>query len=181
MMEYVERCEGARIKVVGVGGGGGNAVNTMIAAGLPGVEFIAANTDAQALRANLATVKLQLGEKLTRGLGAGGKPEVGKNAAQEDGDRLREMLEGADMIFITAGMGGGTGTGAAPVIAKVAKELGSLTVGVVTKPFNFEGKRRITQAEDGMLDLKNNVDTLISIPNQRLLPVAGRNSSIPEP
>jgi cell division protein FtsZ len=180
MIEFVDASVGARIKVVGVGGGGGNAVNTMIAAGLPGVDFIAANTDAQALRANLAPVKMQLGEKLTRGLGAGGRPEVGKNAAQEDVDRLREMLEGADMIFITAGMGGGTGTGAAPVVAKVAKELGSLTVGVVTKPFIFEGKRRMKQADEGMRDLKNAVDTLICIPNQRLLSVAGRNSSILE-
>ena len=180
MIEFVDASGGARIKVVGIGGGGGNAVNTMIAAGLPGVDFIAANTDAQALRANLAPVKMQLGEKLTRGLGAGGRPEVGKNAAQEDIEKLREMLEGADMIFITAGMGGGTGTGAAPVVAKVAKELGSLTVGVVTKPFIFEGKRRMKQADEGMRDLKNAVDTLICIPNQRLLSVAGRNSSILE-
>jgi len=180
MIEFVEACEGARIKVVGVGGGGGNAVNTMIAAGLPGVDFLAANTDAQALRANLAPVKMQLGEKLSRGLGAGGNPEVGKLSAQEDADRLRDYLAGADMIFITAGMGGGTGTGAAPVIAKIAKELGSLTVGVVTKPFTFEGKRRMKQAEEGMRELKASVDTLIAIPNQRLLSVAGRNSSILE-
>ena len=180
MVEFVDASGGARIKVVGVGGGGGNAVNTMIAAGLPGVEFIAANTDAQALRANLAGTKMQLGEKLTRGLGAGGKPEVGKHAAEEDVERLREALGGCDMIFITAGMGGGTGTGAAPVIAGVAKELGVLTVGVVTKPFVFEGKRRMKQAEDGMRELKANVDTLIAIPNQRLLSVAGRNSSILE-
>ena len=145
MIEFIDASGGARIKVVGVGGGGGNAVNTMIAAGLPGVDFIAANTDAQALRANLAPIKMQLGEKLTRGLGAGGNPEVGKRSAQEDVERLREHLAGADMIFITAGMGGGTGTGAAPIIAKVAKELGSLTVGVVTKPFVFEGKRRMKQ------------------------------------
>jgi cell division protein FtsZ len=180
MIDFVEVVEGARIKVVGVGGGGGNAVNTMIAAGLPGVDFLAANTDAQALRANLAPLKLQLGEKLTRGLGAGGNPEVGRRAAQEDVERLREHLDGADMIFITAGMGGGTGTGAAPVIASVAKELGALTVGVVTKPFVFEGKRRMKQADDGMRELKSNVDTLIAIPNQRLLSVAGRNSSILE-
>ncbi len=166
MIEFVDASGAARIKVVGVGGGGGNAVNTMIAAGLPGVDFIAANTDAQALKANLAPIKMQLGEKLTRGLGAGGNPEVGK--------------PDADMIFITAGMGGGTGTGAAPVIAKVAKELGSLTVGVVTKPFTFEGKRRMKQADDGMKELKASVDTLIAIPNQRLLSVAGRNSSILE-
>jgi len=180
MDEILEACEGARIKVVGVGGGGGNAINTMIAAGLPGVEFIAANTDSQALRANLAGVKVQLGEQLTRGLGAGGNPDVGKRAALEDVDRLTGLLEGADMIFVTAGMGGGTGTGAAPIVAKVAKELGALTVGVVTKPFVFEGKRRGKQAEDGVRDLKANVDTLIAIPNQRLLSVAGRNSSILE-
>jgi len=180
MIEFVDASGAARIKVVGVGGGGGNAVNTMIAAGLPGVDFIAANTDAQALKANLAPIKMQLGEKLTRGLGAGGNPEVGKRAAQEDVERLREYLGEADMIFITAGMGGGTGTGAAPIIAKVSKELGSLTVGVVTKPFTFEGKRRMKQAEDGMKALKASVDTLIAIPNQRLLSVAGRNSSILE-
>jgi cell division protein FtsZ len=180
MIDFVDASGEARIKVVGVGGGGGNAVNTMIAAGLPGVDFIAANTDAQALRANLAPTKMQLGEKLTRGLGAGGNPDVGKRAAQEDVEKLREQLGGADMIFITAGMGGGTGTGAAPVIASVAKELGVLTVGVVTKPFIFEGKRRMKQAEEGMRELKSNVDTLIAIPNQRLLAVAGRNSAILE-
>jgi len=180
MIEFVDASGAARIKVVGIGGGGGNAVNTMIAAGLPGVDFIAANTDAQALKANLSPIKMQLGEKLTRGLGAGGKPEVGKHAAQEDVERLREYLADADMIFITAGMGGGTGTGAAPVIAKVAKELGSLTVGVVTKPFSFEGKRRMKQADEGMKELKDCVDTLIAIPNQRLLSVAGRNSSMLE-
>ena len=180
MIEFVDASGAARIKVVGVGGGGGNAVNTMIAAGLPGVDFIAANTDSQALKANLAPIKMQLGEKLTRGLGAGGNPEVGKRAAQEDVERLREYLGDADMIFITAGMGGGTGTGAAPIIAKVAKELGSLTVGVVTKPFTFEGKRRMKQADEGMKELKASVDTLIAIPNQRLLSVAGRNSSILE-
>jgi cell division protein FtsZ len=180
MGETVPMVEGARIKVIGVGGAGGNAVNTMIAAGLPGVEFISANTDAQALRTNLAPFKVQLGEKLTRGLGAGGNPEVGKRAALEDVERLAEQLSGADMIFVTAGMGGGTGTGAAPVVAKVAKELGCLTVGVVTKPFFFEGKRRTKQADDGLRELKASVDTLITIPNQRLLAVAGRNSSIVE-
>jgi cell division protein FtsZ len=178
MGEVVEAIEGARIKVIGVGGGGGNAVNTMIAAGLPGIDFLAANTDAQALRTNFSPVKLQLGEKLTRGLGAGGNPEVGKRAALEDVERLAEHLGGADMIFVTAGMGGGTGTGAAPVVAKVAKELGCLTVGVVTKPFMFEGKRRAKQADEGLRELKASVDTLITIPNQRLLVVAGRNSSI---
>jgi cell division protein FtsZ len=177
MGELVE-VEGARIKVIGIGGGGSNAVNTMIAAGLPGVDFLAANTDAQALRTNLAPVKLQLGEKLTRGLGAGGNPEVGKRAALEDVERLAEYLGGSDMIFVTAGLGGGTGTGAAPVVAKVAKELGCLTVGVVTKPFMFEGKRRSKQAEEGLRELKASVDTLITIPNQRLLSVAGRNSPI---
>jgi cell division protein FtsZ len=177
-MGEVMEVEGARIKVIGIGGGGSNAVNTMIAAGLPGVDFLAANTDAQALRTNLATVKFQLGEKLTRGLGAGGNPEVGKRAALEDVERLAEYLSGADMIFVTAGMGGGTGTGAAPVVAKVAKELGCLTVGVVTKPFMFEGKRRAKQAEEGLRELKAAVDTLITIPNQRLLSVAGRNSPI---
>ena len=180
MIEYIEPCEGARIKVVGVGGGGGNAVNTMIAAGLPGVDFIAANTDAQALRANLATVKLQIGEKQTRGLGAGGKPIVGRQAAEEDIDRIRQHIEGADMVFVTAGMGGGTGTGAAPVVARIARELGALTVGVVTKPFTFEGRTRGKQADEGLRELKANVDTLIAIPNQRLLNVAGRNSSILE-
>src|SRR5881296_1954539 len=180
MIEFTDASGAARIKVVGVGGGGGNAVNTMIASGLPGVDFIAANTDAQALKSNLSPIKLQLGEKLTRGLGAGGNPEVGKRAAQEDVERLREYLGEADMIFITAGMGGGTGTGAAPIIAKVAKELGSLTVGVVTKPFSFEGKRRMKQADEGMKELKDSVDTLIAIPNQRLLSVAGRNSSMLE-
>jgi cell division protein FtsZ len=180
MVDFVDASGAARIKVVGVGGGGGNAVNTMIAAGLAGVDFIACNTDAQALRANLAPIKVQLGEKLTRGLGAGGNPAVGRNAAEEDVERLREHLAEADMIFITAGMGGGTGTGAAPVIAKIAKDMGTLTVGVVTKPFQFEGKRRMKQADDGMRDLKSSVDTLIAIPNQRLLSVAGRNSSILE-
>src|SRR6266487_5180034 len=180
MIEFVDASGAARIKVVGVGGGGGNAVNTMIAAGLPGVDFIAANTDSQALKANLAPIKMQLGEKLTRGLGAGGNPEVGKRAAQEDVERLREYLSEADMIFITAGMGGGTGTGAAPIIAKVAKELGSLTVGVVTKPFTFEGKRRMKQADEGMKELKASVDTLIAIPNQRLLAAASRSQPLLE-
>src|SRR5262247_2507921 len=152
MIEFVDASGAARIKVVGIGGGGGNAVNTMIAAGLPGVDFIAANTDAQALRANLATVKMQLGEKLTRGLGAGGKPIVGRQAAEEDVERIREHLEGADMVFVTAGMGGGTGTGAAPVIARIAKESGALTVGVVTKPFTFEGRQRSKNADEGIVN-----------------------------
>jgi cell division protein FtsZ len=181
MIELEESCElGARIKVVGVGGGGGNAVNTMINAGLPGVEFIAANTDAQALRANLAPIKVQLGEKITKGLGAGANPGIGKRAAEEDMERIREHITGADMVFITAGMGGGTGTGGAPVVARLAKELGALTVGVVTKPFLFEGKKRMKQAEEGMRELKDSVDTLIAIPNQRLLSIAGRNMPILE-
>jgi cell division protein FtsZ len=161
----------AIIKVIGVGGGGGNALNTMIAAGLSGVEFIAANTDVQALAANRAPVKLQLGENLTRGLGAGANPAVGRDAAMEDRARIEEALRGADMVFVTCGMGGGTGTGAAPVIADVAKSLGALTVGVVTKPFHFEGNRRKKHAEAGIQELKAAVDTLITIPNQRLLSV----------
>ena len=181
MIELEESCEmGARIKVVGIGGGGGNAVNTMINAGLPGVEFIAANTDAQALRSNLSPIKIQLGEKITKGLGAGANPSVGKKSAEEDLERIREFLNGADMVFITAGMGGGTGTGGAPVVARLAKELGALTVGVVTKPFLFEGKKRMKQAEEGMRELKDSVDTLIAIPNQRLLSIAGRNMPILE-
>ena len=181
MIELEESLEmGARIKVVGVGGGGGNAVNTMINAGLPGVEFIAANTDAQALRVNLSPIKVQLGEKITKGLGAGANPQVGRKAAEEDIERIREYITGADMVFITAGMGGGTGTGGAPVVARLAKELGALTVGVVTKPFLFEGKKRMRQAEDGMRELKDSVDTLIAIPNQRLLSIAGRNMPILE-
>jgi cell division protein FtsZ len=180
-MQDVEGAQlGARIKVIGVGGGGGNAVNTMIAAGLQGVDFMTANTDAQALKANLASVKLQLGTAFTKGLGAGGNPDVGRKAATEDLERIREVLTGADMVFVTAGMGGGTGTGGAPVVARVARELGALTVGVVTKPFHFEGKKRGRQAEEGMRELKANVDTLIAIPNQRLLAVAGRNMSILE-
>jgi cell division protein FtsZ len=172
--------QGARIKVVGVGGGGGNAVNTMIQAGLPGVEFLVANTDAQALNANLATTKIQLGGAVTKGLGAGANPAVGRQSAQDDIEVIHDLLKGADMVFITAGMGGGTGTGAAPVIAAAAKELGALTVGVVTKPFFFEGKKRSRQADEGIKELKKSVDTLITIPNQRLLSVAGRNMPILE-
>ncbi len=167
----------ARIKVVGVGGGGGNAINTMIASGIQGVDFIAANTDAQALRTNQAPVKLQLGAGLTRGLGAGANPEVGRQAALEDTGAIADALEGADMVFITAGMGGGTGTGASPVIARVARECGALTVGVVTKPFSFEGKRRMRQALEGIEELRQEVDTLITIPNERLLSIAGKNAS----
>jgi cell division protein FtsZ len=170
--------DSAKIKVIGVGGGGGNAINTMISEGISGVEFIAANTDLQALENNLATLKIQLGTGLTKGLGAGATPEVGRAAALEDEDRIAEMLEGADMVFVTAGMGGGTGTGAAPIIANIARELGALTVGVVTKPFQFEGKRRRRQAEDGIRNLSTSVDTLITIPNQRLLAVAGDDTTI---
>lgn len=158
-----------RIKVIGVGGAGCNAVNTMIGSGLSRVEFIAANTDVQALGRSLASFKVQLGPERTRGLGAGAKPEVGKEAALESKDRLRDALEGSEMIFVTAGMGGGTGTGAAPVVASIARDLGALTVGVVTKPFQYEGKRRLTHAEEGLQELRKNVDTLLVIPNQRLL------------
>ena len=163
---------GARIKVIGVGGGGNNAVNRMIAAGVEGVEFISANTDVQALQLSNAPVKLQLGVKLTSGLGAGANPDVGRRAALEDSDKIIEALEGADMVFVTAGLGGGTGTGAAPVIASLASEMGALTVAVVTRPFAFEGKRRMMQAERGMQELLESVDTLIVIPNEKLLAVA---------
>ena len=163
---------GAKIKVIGVGGGGGNAVNRMIAANMEGVEFIAANTDRQALTLSQAPVKLQLGVKLTSGLGAGANPDVGRRAALEDSEKIIEALEGADMVFVTAGLGGGTGTGAAPVIASLASEMGALTVAVVTRPFSFEGKRRMMQAERGMQELLESVDTIIVIPNEKLLAVA---------
>jgi cell division protein FtsZ len=163
---------GARIKVIGVGGGGNNAVNRMIAANVVGVEFIAANTDVQALQVSNAPVKLQLGVKLTSGLGAGANPDVGRRAALEDSEKIIEALEGADMVFVTAGLGGGTGTGAAPVIASLASEMGALTVAVVTRPFAFEGKRRMMQAERGMQELLESVDTVIVIPNEKLLAVA---------
>ena len=170
-IEFADDAElcGARIKVVGVGGSGGNALNTMITSGLEGVEFIAANTDAQALDINLAPTKIQLGPQLTKGLGAGGNPEVGRRAAQEDVNRIGEVLQGADMVFVTAGMGGGTGTGAAPIVAQVARDLGALTVGVVTKPFMFEGRRRMKNAEMGSRELTDSVDSIISIPNQKLM------------
>lgn len=171
---------GAKIRVIGIGGGGGNAVNTMIKAGLTGVEYIVANTDGQALKASMAPIKIQLGHEITKGLGAGANPEVGRKAALEEYERLSEVLIGADMVFVTAGMGGGTGTGAAPVVAKLAKELGALTVGVVTKPFLFEGKKRFKQAENGILALEESVDSLITIPNQRLLYLAGENLSLIE-
>lgn len=169
---------GAKIKVVGVGGGGCNAVNTMIRSGLTGVEYIVANTDAQALNASLAETKIQLGSEVTKGLGAGANPEVGRKAALEDYDKINEVLDGADMVFITAGMGGGTGTGAAPVIAKLAREMGALTVGVITKPFGFEGKKRMRQAENGIKELKECVDSLITIPNQKLLTLAGETLTL---
>ncbi|HHY91755.1 MAG TPA: cell division protein FtsZ [Firmicutes bacterium] len=168
----------ADIKVIGVGGGGNNAVNRMIASGLKGVEFISVNTDAQALLLSQANRKIQIGEKLTKGLGAGANPEIGKKAAEENREVLQESLKGADMVFVTAGMGGGTGTGASPTVAEVAKEMGALTVGVVTKPFTFEGRRRMLQAEKGIAELKEKVDTLIIIPNDRLLQVVEKRTSI---
>ena len=173
MFTYVENEKSAKIKVIGVGGAGGNAINNMITSSLNGVKFIAANTDMQALDVSKAEVKIQLGEKLTEGLGAGANPEVGRQAALEDRDRIIEMIDGADMVFITAGMGGGTGTGAAPVIAQAAKELGILTVAVVTKPFEFEAKRRMTIAEQGIEELSKHVDSLITIPNSKLPEVMG--------
>jgi cell division protein FtsZ len=171
---------GARIKVIGAGGCGGNAVNHMISTGLRNVDFIAVNTDSQALQNNHAPLRLQIGQGVTRGRGTGGNPEVGRKAALEDEDRVHEVLAEAEMVFVTAGMGGGTGTGSAPVIARIARELGALTVGVVTKPFQFEGRKRMAQAEEGLRELKNAVDTLITIPNQRLLSVASRNTSLKE-
>jgi len=179
MIEFEETTEqGAKIRVVGIGGGGGNAVNTMIDLGLKGVDFIVGNTDLQALEKNKAPNKLQLGREVTRGLGSGGDPEVGKRATIEDREIIREALDGADMVFVTAGMGGGTGTGGAPIVAEVAREVGALTVGVVTKPFMFEGKVRTRQAEEGIEDLKRSVDTLITIPNQRLLNVVGKSTRL---
>ena len=172
--------KGAYIKVIGIGGGGGNAVNTMIASGLQGVEFITANTDLQALEATQADMRLQLGANLTRGLGAGAKPEIGRKAAQEDREAIMKALEGADMVFITAGMGGGTGTGAAPIIASMAREKNVLTVAVVTKPFMFEGRQRMRQAEAGIHELRDHVDTLIVIPNQRLLEVVDKRTPLRE-
>ncbi|RAS79804.1 cell division protein FtsZ [Priestia endophytica] len=170
----------ATIKVIGVGGGGNNAVNRMIEHGVQGVEFIAVNTDSQALNLSKAEVKMQIGAKLTRGLGAGANPEVGKKAAEESKEQIQEALRGADMVFVTAGMGGGTGTGAAPVIAQIAKEEGALTVGVVTRPFTFEGKKRATQAAGGIQSMKEAVDTLIVIPNDRLLEIVDKNTPMLE-
>lgn len=168
----------ARLKVVGVGGGGNNAVNRMISAGLRGVEFIAVNTDKQALFLSQANTKIQIGDKLTKGLGAGANPEIGEKAANESRDEIAMAIKDADMVFVTAGMGGGTGTGAAPVIAQIAKEMGILTVGVVTKPFSFEGKKRMMQAEKGVEALKATVDTLVTIPNDRLLQLADKKMSL---
>jgi cell division protein FtsZ len=168
----------ALIKVIGVGGGGGNAINTMIESNIHGVEFVATNTDRQALSNNIAPLKVQIGQTLTKGLGAGANPEIGREAALEDREQVAAVLEGADMVFITAGMGGGTGTGAAPVIASIARSLGALTVGVVTKPFFFEGNRRRRHAEQGILALRETVDTLITIPNQRLLSITDENTSM---
>ena len=172
--------KGAKIKVIGIGGCGGNAINTMIESRLEGVEFMTANTDSQALKASKAPIKIQLGENLTKGLGAGANPDIGRNAAMESRDRLMEAIAGADMVFITAGMGGGTGTGGAPVVAEVAKELGALTVAVVTKPFTFEAKKKMKQADEGLKVLKSMVDTVITIPNQRLLSIADKNTSLPD-
>ena len=176
-IEYTDRV-GARIKVVGVGGGGGNAVNRMVRSGLDGVEYIVANTDAQALRHNAAPLCLQIGAKLTKGLGAGADPRVGRQAALEDTEQIISALDGADMVFVTTGLGGGTGTGAAPVIASLASELGALTVAVVTKPFTFEGRRRALQAERGLEELREAVDTVITIPNERLLATIDRSTSL---
>ena len=179
MIELTDRSEpGARIKVIGVGGGGGNAINTMVAGRLEGVEFIAANTDVQALASNKAQLKIQMGKTASRGLGAGANPDRGREAALEARDAIAEALSGSDMVFVTAGMGGGTGTGGAPIVADAAKQSGALTVGVVTKPFLFEGNRRRKQAEQGLAELKAAVDTLIVIPNQRLISVAGENVAL---
>ncbi|HEV2055630.1 MAG TPA: cell division protein FtsZ [Methylomirabilota bacterium] len=180
VFELEETKDNAKIKVIGLGGGGSNAINRMMEARFAGVEFIVANTDLQALRASPAPVKLQLGARLTMGLGAGADPEVGKNAALEDREQIKKLLDGADMVFVTAGLGGGTGTGSAPIVAATAKEMGILTVAVVTKPFAFEGRRRSQQAEAGLAELRGVVDTLITIPNQRLLAVVDRGTPLIE-
>lgn len=180
MFEFVESDNGATIKVIGIGGGGGNAINNMINASLMGVDFIAANTDAQALEVSKAHTKLQLGVNITKGLGAGANPEVGRSAALEDADKIRQALEGTDMVFVTAGLGGGTGTGGAPVVAQIAKEIGALTVAVVTKPFNFEGRQRMKTADQGIKELKETVDTIITIPNNRLLSLAAKKATFLE-
>lgn len=180
LMDPDERKQGARIKIIGIGGAGGNAINRMIEAGLSGVEFIAVNTDLQALENSHAPYKVQIGTTVTRGLGAGAVPELGRQAIEEDRDRLEEHLTDVDMVFVTAGMGGGTGTGAAPVIAEMAKEMGALTIAVVTKPFIFEGRKRMGNAEEGIAQLREGVDTLIVIPNQRLLAVATKTTTLKE-
>ena len=181
MIEFDENKNlAAKVKIIGIGGGGNNALNTMISYQLSGVDFIAANTDAQALAANMAPNKLQLGENLTKGLGAGANPEIGRKAALEDVEKIREARQGADMVFITAGLGGGTGTGGGPVIAEVAREMGALTVAIVTKPFHFEGKKRMKQAEEGLANLKMTADALITIPNQRLLGLGGKSMTLLE-
>ena len=180
MFSFVEDEKSAKIKVIGAGGAGGNAINNMIASKLQGVRFIAANTDVQALEVSKAPVKIQMGEKLTEGLGAGANPEIGRQAAMESIDAIRSAVEDSHMVFITAGLGGGTGTGAAPVIAEISKEVGALTVAVVTKPFSFEGKKRMKQAEDGISRLKDVVDTVITIPNDRLRGLASRNATMLE-
>ncbi len=180
MFEFQEVLQGAVIKVIGVGGAGGNAITNMIKAGIEGVDFISANTDAQALAKNRAPVKIQLGTQLTKGLGAGGNPEVGRKAAVEDAEAIEDALRGADLVFITAGMGGGTGTGSAPVIASIAKDLGALTVAVVSKPFYWEGRRRNEFAEQGMKFLKDHVDTFIVVPNDRLLDIIDKTTSFQE-
>jgi len=180
MFEFVESDNGATIKVIGIGGGGGNAINNMINASLLGVDFIAANTDAQALEVSKAHTKLQLGVNITKGLGAGANPEIGRSAALEDADQIRQALEGTDMVFVTAGLGGGTGTGGAPVVAQIAKEIGALTVAVVTKPFNFEGRQRMKTADNGIKELQETVDTIITIPNNRLLSLAAKKATFLE-
>lgn len=181
MLDFdLEQTSGAQIKVLGAGGGGNNAVDRMIDDKLEGVEFISVNTDCQALARSKAAIKIQIGEKLTKGLGAGANPEIGKKAAEESKEEIIEAIKGADMLFITAGMGGGTGTGAAPVIAGIAKELGMLTVGVVTKPFTFEGMKRMQNAEKGIQELKKNVDTLVIIPNQKLLNIIDKKTTMLE-
>ncbi|MFO7893993.1 MAG: cell division protein FtsZ [Longimicrobiales bacterium] len=169
--------QNARMKVVGVGGGGGNAVNRMIDEDLEGVEFISVNTDAQALKQSKSQLKIQIGKKLTRGLGAGARPEIGRQAIEESRDEVRRSMEGADLVFVTAGMGGGTGTGAAPIIAEMAREMGALTIGVVTRPFLFEGRKRMRQAEQGLAELRRTADTVIVVPNERLLSVVGKGTS----
>jgi cell division protein FtsZ len=180
MVDVIENEPGARIKVIGAGGCGGNAINHMIASGLRNIDFVSVNTDSQALLNNTAPSRLQIGQMLTRGRGTGGNPEIGRKAALEDEEHLRELLAEAEMVFVTAGMGGGTGTGSAPVIARFARESGALTVGVVTRPFQFEGRKRRSQAEEGLRELKDAVDTLITIPNDRLLSVANRTTTLKE-